>query len=258
MSVVHTLIETNALVAIEDAEGPSATHQGKDANTVMLRPTALEMVKAAKPFLNLIAQRRSVRQFASDMPPRELILRAIESATHAPSGMNKQPWRFVIVANEDVKAEMVARVSREIETILDLLIGDEYADKVAGYLRNYATLFRHAPVIINVLYREYGQVIASLLERSQILYPENQEEAANPAMQSVSAAIQNLQLAAHALGLATCWMTAPLFAKQQLHELLKVEEPWQLAAVIPIGYAAKDNTAVPRRIRLDRVVRWVE
>ncbi|MGI9036674.1 MAG: nitroreductase family protein, partial [Pyrinomonadaceae bacterium] len=91
-----------------------------------------------------------------------------------------------------------------------------------------------------------------------IFYAENQEEAANPAMQSVSAAIQNLQLAAHAIGLATCWMTAPLFAKQQLNELLGVEEPWQLAAVVPIGYPLKEHRSVPHRIRFERVVRWID
>jgi nitroreductase len=217
-----------------------------------------ELIDAAEPVLAAMAGRRSVRQFLPDPPPRVLVLRAIEAATHAPSGMNKQPWRFVIVANDDVKAEMVRRVSHEIDTILALLAGDEYADKVGSYLRNYATLFRSAPLVIAVLYREYGQVIASLMERSNITYPENQEEAANPAMQSVSAAIQNLQLAAHALGLATCWMTAPLFASRQLHELLGVEAPWQLAAVLPIGYAAGVNTNPPRRLRLDRVVRWIE
>ncbi len=216
------------------------------------------VLEAAAPFFAVLAGRRSVRQFTAQLPPRELVVRAIEAATHAPSGMNKQPWRFVVVSDEAVKAEMVTRVSREIETILALLAGDEYADKVGEYLRNYATLFRTAPVVINVLYREYGQVIASLLGRSNLHYPDNQEEAANPAMQSVSAAIQNLQLAAHAVGLATCWMTAPLFAREQLHDLLQVESPWQLAAVIPIGYAASENTNGPRRLRLDRVIRWIE
>ena len=222
------------------------------------RQTPQQLIDAAAPFFAVLAGRRSVRQFSAEVPPRELVVRAIEAATHAPSGMNKQPWRFVVIGNEAVKAEMVTRVSREIETILALLAADEYADKVADYLRNYATLFRTAPVVIAVLYREYGQVIASLLERSNLKYPENQEEAANPAMQSVSAAIQNLQLAAHAVGLATCWMTAPLFARRQLHELLEVEEPWQLAAILPIGYAASINSNGPRRLRLDRVVRFID
>jgi len=227
-------------------------------NSSAVETTAREVIEAAEPFLTVLAARRSVRDFMPDVPSRELIARAIEAATHAPSGMNKQPWRFVVVANPDVKAQMVECVSREIETILALIAGDEYGSKVAEYLRNYATLFRSAPIVINVLYREYGQVIASLLERSNVGYPDNQEEAANPAMQSVSAAIQSLQLAAHALGLGTCWMTAPLFARAQLHALLAVESPWQLAAVIPIGYAASINTNGRRRLRLDRVIRWIE
>lgn len=253
MSPVQTLIESDAFAA-------SGCESGIELETALereLRPPE-EVIEMAEPLLALLAGRRSVRHFAPTVPPRELVMRAIESATHAPSGMNKQPWRFVVVANNDVKQEMVRRVSDEIEKILKMIAGDEYGDKVASYLRNYATLFRNAPVIINVLYREYGQVIASLLERSNISYPANQEEAANPAMQSVSAAIQNLQLAAYSLGLSTCWMTAPLFAKQQLHELLQVEDPWQLCAVIPIGYAANPKTVAPRRIKFDRVVKWIE
>ena len=156
-------------------------------NSSAVETTAREVIEAAEPFLTVLAARRSVRDFMPDVPSRELIARAIEAATHAPSGMNKQPWRFVVVANPDVKAQMVECVSREIETILALIAGDEYGTKVAEYLRNYATLFRSAPIVINVLYREYGQVIASLLERSNVGYPDNQEEAANPAMQSVSA-----------------------------------------------------------------------
>lgn len=256
MSVITTLIEPRALAAM-GVETCALTEASVPALAPERRP-AQQVIDAAGLFLSLIAERRSVRQFAADPPPRELVMRAIESATHAPSGMNKQPWRFVVVSNAGVKAEMVRRVSDEIEKILALLAGDEYADKVSVYLRNYATLFRNAPIVINVLYREYGQVIASLLERARLSYPENQEEAANPAMQSVSAAIQNLQLAAHALGLATCWMTAPLFAKEQLHDLLAVEEPWQLAALIPIGYPLRERTCAPRRIRFERVVRWID
>src|SRR5690348_5522961 len=142
------------------------------------RQSPQELLDAAAPFFAVVAGRRSVREFSAEVPPRELVLRAIEAATHAPSGMKKQPWRFVVVANEAVKAEMVTRVSREIEIILSLIARDEYADRIADYLRNYATLFRSAPVVIAVLYREYGQVIASLLERSNLAYPESQEEAA--------------------------------------------------------------------------------
>jgi nitroreductase len=247
---LDSLFEANALEALDESAVATAT--AKDARA----PD--EVIASAADFFGVLAARRSVRQFSPVAPPRELVLRAIEAATLAPSGMNKQPWRFVVVANSAVKAEMVARVSAEIETILGLIRRDEYADKVSGYLRNYATLFRTAPVIINVLYREYGQVIASLLDRSGVSYPQNQEEAANPAMQSVSAAIQNLMLGAQALGLATCWMTAPLFARAQLHDLLAVEPPWLLAAVIPIGYPAKPYTSAPRRIRFERVVRWID
>ena len=56
--------------------------------------SAEQIIAQAEPILSVIAGRRSVRHFAPEMPPKELVLRAIEAATHAPSGMNKQPWRF--------------------------------------------------------------------------------------------------------------------------------------------------------------------
>ncbi|MGI9035953.1 MAG: nitroreductase family protein, partial [Pyrinomonadaceae bacterium] len=124
-----------------------------------------EIIAQAEPILSVIARRRSVRHFAPEMPPRSLVLWAIEAATHAPSGMNKQPWRFVVVSNDETKAKMVKCVSEEIEEILEVLAGGKYTEKVGDYLRCYATTFCNAPVVINVLYREYGQVIASLMER---------------------------------------------------------------------------------------------
>ena len=54
--------------------------------------TARHAIEAGESFLTVLAARRSVRDFTSDVPPRELIMCAIEAATHAPSGMNKQPW----------------------------------------------------------------------------------------------------------------------------------------------------------------------
>ena len=63
-----------------------------------------EMIARGQTFRELMAQRRSVREFAPDPVPRELIETAIAAANTAPSGANRQPWHFAVVSDPMVKA----------------------------------------------------------------------------------------------------------------------------------------------------------
>ena len=56
--------------------------------------------------LDAIAARRSIRKFKSDPLPDEVLQAILTAAIQAPSGKNKQPWRFVVVKGDKV-AEMV-------------------------------------------------------------------------------------------------------------------------------------------------------
>ena len=81
-------------------------------NHHMYRPTPLnferlpvdEMIARGQSFRELMARRRSVREFAPDPVPRELIETAIAAANTAPSGANRQPWHFAVVSDPMVKA----------------------------------------------------------------------------------------------------------------------------------------------------------
>ena len=61
--------------------------------------------------LEAIAARRSIRKFKDQPLPDEMIKTILKAATQAPSGKNRQPWRFVVVQGER-RAEMV-RILRE-------------------------------------------------------------------------------------------------------------------------------------------------
>jgi len=65
-----------------------------------------EMIARGHSFRELMARRRSVREFAPDAVPRELIETAIAVANTAPSGANRQPWHFAVVSDPTVKAEI--------------------------------------------------------------------------------------------------------------------------------------------------------
>jgi len=65
-----------------------------------------EMAARGRRFRELMARRRSVREFSPDPVPRELIETAIAVANTAPSGANRQPWHFAVVSDPAVKAEI--------------------------------------------------------------------------------------------------------------------------------------------------------
>jgi len=72
-----------------------------------------EQLRRASKFLELCNRRRTVRQFSSKPVPRELLETLIRTAGTAPSGANKQPWRFIIVTDADFKRKI--RIAAEKE-----------------------------------------------------------------------------------------------------------------------------------------------
>ena len=64
-------------------------------------------------FYEVVRTRRSVRAFKKDPVP-ETILNKILDATHiAPSGSNRQPWRFILVTDEELKQRMISACNNQ-------------------------------------------------------------------------------------------------------------------------------------------------
>ena len=58
------------------------------------------------PVLQAIRKRRSIREYTDQPVPRDLLLEIIQAGIWSPSGLNNQPWRFVIVTDDDVRKEL--------------------------------------------------------------------------------------------------------------------------------------------------------
>ncbi len=71
------------------------------------------MLRRAREFYTFMDQRRTVRDFATDPVPRELIELAIQTASTAPSGAHRQPWHFVAVDDPAIKAKIRAAAEEE-------------------------------------------------------------------------------------------------------------------------------------------------
>lgn len=159
--------------------------------------------------------RRSIRKFANKMPGRDVVLRILDAANWAPSGMNEQPWEFIVVGGEPLGK--LRNIGRDVINLRLPAEADRNAQQKA-FAHWYSTLGDAPLAIVAVCKRE--------------------EDAGRHRMvlESVSAAFQNLLLAAHEEGLGTCWMTGPLAKQTEIHTLLAIPNDKEAIAITPLGY----------------------
>lgn len=145
-----------------------------------------------------IRERRSIRAFKRDPVSDEVLLRILEAAQWAPSAGNLQPRDFIVVRDPDVKSRLAKAALNQ-------------------------WFIAEAPVNV---------VVCANLERSASRYGERGRRFY--AWLDAAAAVENLMLAAHALGLGTCWVGA--YRDEEVMEILGLPEWLKPVAIIPIGY----------------------
>lgn len=164
-------------------------------------------------------KRHSVRSFdASRAVPDELVEEILRCACLAPSAGNVQPWRFVVVREERIKEGLAAAA-----------LGQHFVARAPVVIVVCADLEAHAS--------SYGR-------RGVELYT----------IQDTAAAVQNMLLAATALGLGTCWVGA--FREEEASRVLGLPEHVRPLAIIPVGYAARPGSQ-PRKMSHTRLTTYL-
>lgn len=191
----------------------------------------------------LMQERRSVRQFLPKALPSGTIERLLSAAISAPSASNRQPYRFMVVQRPETIRRMVAVVETVLRTGERTEVFRERAE-LADYGKHFVR-FGQAPVVFVVFYRENGFFDSIRSGTSEV----DAGASVRENLSSAAAAIMQLLLAVHALGLGACWMTGPCVAEKELLELLHAPPGLRLAALVPVGYCATRAEA-PRKRKL--------
>jgi nitroreductase len=160
-----------------------------------------------------------------DPVPRELIERILESAVHAPNHRLTEPWRFHVFTGKG-RGEL-ARVRAEIAS-LQAEAESEDEELAAGRISRERKKAFRAPVVIAVIC-EAGRDEVETLENYA----------------ACACAVQNMQLTAHALGLATMWRTGPVVYHDHMRKFFGLKEGDRIVAHLYIGYP--DMGGRPRR-----------
>jgi nitroreductase len=207
--------------------------------------------------LSFFLSRRSVRTFTPQPVPREVLERLLQAATSAPSNTNRQPWRFAVVSQAALRAELAAAVRERAAEIKAIIQRGHHAEDFGNYSDFFHEPLESAAVIIVPQYREYPDLIANLIA-SGGGDPTQYHTAGTMQAElcSTSAANMALLLQAHAEGLGACWMAGPMIARDRIHALLHIAAPWTMVGAIALGYPEKVPPPGPGRKSLERVVQW--
>ena len=192
---------------------------------------------AASTFQSLIRTRRSIRRYQPQPIAPEVLRRILESGTWAPSAHNRQPWRFVVLA-EPAQREALATTMGNLLRVSRLADGDDAADIEGDVSRSYARITSAGAAIV-----------AFLTLEDMDSYPDAKRSRAEElmAVQGVAMAVQNILVAAHAEGLGACWMCAPLFCQEEVGAALGVPGHWQAQALLTLGLPASKGKPPVRR-----------
>ncbi len=182
-----------------------------------------------------IEKRSSVRHFTTDPVPPEDLREMVRLAGCAPSVNNSQPWRFVAVTNAALRLRMAQVVRDRLTEILPSDPPDEVERDANEKLLQFCTWFGESPAVIAVETREYEAVLDRALIRAGMSAAEAMRLRGYPNSIAIGASVENLLLAATAMGYGSCWLTGPLVAARALESLIGTEAPWRLAAMVAVG-----------------------
>lgn len=158
-------------------------------------------------FYETVRRRLSVRSYKPDPVPEDALNRILEAGRLAPSAKNRQPWRFVVVRDPEVRKQLVPACRNQ------------------GFVAE-------APVV----------VCACAVEEEAWGGMGGYWSAAAV---DVTIALEHMILAATAEGFGTCWIGA--FTEAEVKAVLGIPEKVKPIALTPLGYPARESTARPRK-----------
>ncbi len=210
------------------------------------------MTEGTNPVLAAIRSRRSIRQFTGDPVPDDVVRTIVEAAQMAPSGGNRQMCRFCAIRRRETLSGLREAVEKKVASIREHVTSPRAREQYDGYAAHFSH-FDRAPVVIAVMARPYDSIYTRIIGK---YLPEGErppQHLVDVASMSVAAAIENMLLAAHALGYGACFMTGPTVAQEEIESLLGVEKPWHVVALVPVG-RPKGSPSPRERIGPDEVL----
>jgi coenzyme F420-0:L-glutamate ligase / coenzyme F420-1:gamma-L-glutamate ligase len=211
---------------VTGSDGPGAA--------ALIRPAADDMFRLGA--ADVLAARRTVREFTADPVDPGAVRRAIAAALTAPAPHHSEPWRFAVLESPRARTRLLDDM---LAAWIADLRGDGFTEEqIARRVRRGEPL-RRAPLII----------VPCLVPEAAHPYPDQRRSASERAMflVAIGAAVQNLLVALAVEGLGSCWVSSTLFCQEVAARSLGLPPGWEPMGAVGVGHAA-----APPRPRPDR------
>ena len=188
---------------------------------------------------NILKNRRTIRVYQRKPIKRSILEKIVEAGSWAPSAHNTQPWEFLIIRTSNEKKSFSKYLKKNYR---------KYNSSVNILLKESVKIIENAPVIILAL---NSQIFSRRLKKfgGKYYLPAYIAE-----IQSISAAIQNMNLCAYYLGLGMAWLTTPIFLKDGIMKYFRNKA--ELVAILTLGYS-KENGYKFKRKEISKTVRYI-
>jgi nitroreductase len=182
-----------------------------------------------------IRRRRSVRSYDKKSIPRDILSAVIDAGNEAPSAMNSQPWRFVVVEEGAARKKLLRAALPQAKKITEL-VKDVDPERYEMIKKQFAELpdpvYYSAPAVVFVI------------------------GSGRYAAHSCPLACENMMLAAHSLGMGSCWVGfgAMVTEDQEARSLLDLKEDESIFGPILFGYPKGETQRPPKK---EPKVKWI-
>lgn len=169
------------------------------------------------PVMEAIRKRRSVRSYEEKPVPKEILNAIIDAGNQAPSAMNSQPWRFVVVEKAELKKKLLSAALPHARNIIES-VKDADPERYTQIMKRYNELpdpiYYSAPVVLFVI------------------------GSGRYADHSCPLACENIMLAAYALGIGSCWVGfgSMVTGDQEVIKALDLGKDEKIYGPIVLGY----------------------
>ena len=183
-----------------------------------------------------IEARRSIRAFSDEPVEQDSLDQLVEAACLAPAPHHSRPWRFVVVDTEGAKRALAVGMGARWRR--DLLADGVSSERVDELVTASHAKLTDAPALI------VGCLTWDGLDR----YPDPDRQRAEwgMALLSLGAAVENLMLTAADVGLASCWVAAPIFCPTEARDALALDGEWLPHAMVLVGHPDPSYVGRPR------------
>lgn len=209
--------------------------------------------------IDVITTRKSIRRYKPDPVPDEMIDKILEAARWAPTGENYQPWRFIVIRDPETRNKIgrLAKIGSGSRMTAWYCLGEmqERFEKIKDpvkraevlrfmYSGEVSEFARHAPLVIAII---------GTLKEGSVDVPYD-----------LSAAIENILLEAHSLGLGACWVHGPAATTRdakKFKEILKIPKgmgEYKVIAYVAIGWPKEQRKHPRPKKSLQDLVFWEE